>query len=116
MGLSGHGKRRSAKPEAVVKMFKKKHGTSVVFHDSSDPGASKEATAAGKQVDFNPGAVPKAVRKVLIKAGIQKASDEYSTDPGGLKGIIPDNKLKRRTCSVTRSSFGKRCLWYSTTN
>jgi hypothetical protein len=83
---------KNAKPEAVKKVFQKKHGVDAVFHDSNDPGASKEATAAGKQV-VNPRAVPKAVRKVLMEAGIKKASADFSTDPGKTKGIIPDNKL-----------------------
>lgn len=83
---------KAVKPEALKKVFTKRFGEGAVLYDQKDIGSNKEAVAKGRQV-VPRGAVTAEVRKSLLKAGVKKAGEEFSTHVKTPDNIIPDNKL-----------------------
>jgi hypothetical protein len=80
--------------KAIQNVVTKRFGKDAVIHDRNDLGSNREATAAGRTV-IPRGALTPQMRKNLVRAGVKKASDEFSTTIEAPEGIIPDNKLTR---------------------
>jgi len=80
--------------KAVQNVVTKRFGKDAVIHDRGDLGANREATAAGRTV-IPRGALTPQMRKNLVRAGVKKASDEFSTASTVPKGIIPDGRLTK---------------------
>jgi hypothetical protein len=78
--------------EALKKVYHKRFGQGAVLFDGSDIGSNREAVAKGRAV-VSRGAVTPELRKKLIKVGIKKAGDEFSTHHNGPDNLIPDDKL-----------------------
>jgi hypothetical protein len=78
--------------KAVQNVVTKRFGKGAVIQDRNDLGANREATAAGRQV-IPRGALTPEMRKNLLKAGVKKAGEEFSTAAQAPGGIIPDNEL-----------------------
>ncbi len=82
------------KPEALHKVFTKRFGEGAVLYDRDDIGSNKEAVAVGRTV-VPRGALTPVMRKNLMKAGVKKAGEEFSTDIEAPNGVIPDNQLTK---------------------
>lgn len=82
------------KTETVKNIAAKRFGEDAVLYDQADLGANREAVAAGRVV-IPRGAVTPEIRKNLMKAGVQKAGEEFSTRSSGPVGLIPDSQLTK---------------------
>jgi hypothetical protein len=80
------------KDEALKNLYRKRFGRGALLYDGSDIGSNREAVAKGRAV-VSRGAVTPELRKKLIKVGIKKAGDEFSTHHDAPENIIPDHKL-----------------------
>jgi hypothetical protein len=78
--------------EALKKVYHKRFGQDAVLYDGSDIGSNREAVAKGRAV-VSRGAVTPEVRKKLLKVGVKKAGEEFSTHQNAPGHIIPDDKL-----------------------
>ena len=89
-GLSSEKVSTKAIKNVVVKRF----GKDAVIHDRNDLGSNREATAAGRTV-IPRGALTPEMRKNLVRAGVKKASEEFSTSVAAPTGIIPEKDLTK---------------------
>jgi hypothetical protein len=89
-GLSSEKVSTKAIRNVVVKRF----GKDAVIHDRNDLGSNREAAAAGRIV-IPRGALTPEMRKNLVRAGVKKASAEFSTSVDAPIGIIPEKDLTK---------------------
>ncbi|HVS89740.1 MAG TPA: hypothetical protein VHF01_16155 [Candidatus Acidoferrum sp.] len=89
-GLSSEKVSTKAIKNVVVKRF----GKDAVIHDRNDLGSNREAAAAGRTV-IPRGALTPEMRKNLVRAGVKKASEEFSTSVAAPTGIIPEKALTK---------------------